>query len=242
MNPLALFSSHAPIIEERLGYTFQDKWLLTLAFIHRSFVNENRDLVTEHNERLEFLGDSILGCLVAEFLFRNHPTTPEGELSHLRSRLVQSTACAAYVEKLNLGAFLLLGRGEQMSDGRGRESIHADLLEAIIGAIFIDGGLAAAKDFLFNNFLEEMSEQLEAPSRNWKAELQDYSQRVYHETPSYEVVTESGPDHSKQFVIGVAIQGESFGTGHGSSKKEAQQFAAQAALQKISLASIGDRD
>ena len=242
MNSLTLFSSHAPIIEERLGYVFQDKRLLMLAFIHRSFVNENRDLVAEHNERLEFLGDSILGCVVAEFLFRNNPTTPEGELSHLRSRLVQSTACASYVEKLDLGAFLLLGRGEQMSEGRGRESIHADLLEAIIGAIFIDGGLAAARDFLFDNFLEEMSEQLEAPSRNWKAELQDYSQRVYHETPYYEVVSESGPDHSKEFIIGVSIQGESFGAGRGSSKKEAQQFAAQAALQKISLSPVWDKD
>ena len=232
MNALVELANRAPEIESKIGYTFKDSSYLALAFVHRSFVNENRD-VTEHNERLEFLGDSILGLLIAEYLYRYLPTTPEGELSYLRSRLVEAGSCFKYVQKLNVEELLLLGKGERKNDGRGRESILADLFEAIIGAIYLDGGLGAARQFIFKNFTPEIDSILKTPVRNWKAQLQDYCQKKYHHTPLYKVVSESGPDHSKTFNISVIINNQEQGHGEGPSKKEAQQAAAKNALEKI---------
>ncbi len=221
-------------IECRLGYSFKDRSLLFLAFIHRSYVNENRSITT-HNERLEFLGDSILGLLIAEYLYRGLPTTPEGELSYLRSRLVEASSCVTYVQKLDIGTFILLGKGERMNDGRGRESILADLFEAIVGAIFLDAGIEAARQFLFQKFSEEFSEILQRPIRNWKALLQDYCQKKYQRTPEYKLEEATGPDHSKIFKISVFINDLNVGHGEGSSKKEAQQAAASDALSKLKV-------
>lgn len=223
---------HAPEIESKLNYTFRDRSLLILAFIHRSYINENRS-ITQHNERLEFLGDSILGMLVAEYLYRHLPSTPEGDLSYLRSRLVEASSCVSFVQKLELSKHLLLGKGERMNDGRGRESILADLFEAIIGAIYLDGGIEAARNFLFTNFSSEIEAILQTPLSNWKALLQDYSQKKYQQPPVYTVLEETGPDHSKKFVIAVLIGGKEYGRGSGASKKEAQQEAAANALNKI---------
>lgn len=225
---------NAPEIEKKLGYSFKNRSYLALAFVHRSFVNENRD-IDAHNERLEFLGDSVLGVIIADYLYRHLPTTPEGDLSYLRSRLVEASSCVHYVSKLNVEKHLLLGKGERMNDGRGRESILSDLFEAIIGAIFLDGGLEAAKDFLFNNFSEDVERILKTPLNNWKAMLQDYCQKIHHNTPIYSVLEESGPDHSKIFRIAVTINGETMGMGVGASKKEAQQNAAAEAFQKLPL-------
>lgn len=219
----------APEIESKLGYTFKDRSLLALAFIHRSFINENKE-VGNHNERLEFLGDSILGMLIADYLYRYLPSTPEGELSVLRSRLVEASSCFQYVQKYDLGKYLLLGKGERMNDGRGRESILADLFEAIFGAIYLDGGLEAAKRFLFRNFSPEIDAILKTPLRNFKAILQDYCQKKFQETPVYKVLSEEGPDHSKNFKICVVINNKEMGYGQGASKKEAQQAAAADAL------------
>lgn len=220
------------IIERRLGYTFKDKSLLALAFVHRSFVNENRAIIDQHNERLEFLGDSILGMLVAEYLYKQLPEHPEGELSYLRSRLVEASSCIIYVQKLHIEEFLLLGRGEKRNDGRGRDSILADLFEAVIGAIYIDGGVQAAYQFIFQNFSEEIQDILDQPEHNWKALLQDYSQKQFQNPPQYILINESGPDHSKNFEIAVHVNNEEWGRGVGSSKKEAQQAAAQKALER----------
>jgi ribonuclease-3 len=140
------------------------------------------------------------------------------------------------VQKLNVEEYLLLGKGERMNDGRGRDSILADLFEAIIGAIYIDGGIDAARRFMFKNFTQEIDSILKTPVRNWKAQLQDYCQKKYHQTPLYKVVSESGPDHSKTFSISVIINNEEMGQGRGPSKKEAQQAAAQDALEKIQKA------
>ncbi len=222
-------------IEAKVGYVFEDKNLLTLAFIHRSFINENRESIDHHNERLEFLGDSVLGLLVAEYLYRYLPETPEGELSYLRSRLVEASSCVTYVQKLDLGSHLLLGKGERMNDGRGRESILADLFEAVIGAIYIDGGIDAARRFLFKNYSTEMQSILSRPIRNWKALLQDFTQKKYQLTPLYNVVHETGPDHSKVFEIAVIVKDEEWGRGSGQSKKEAQQAAAEAAVQRLKI-------
>jgi ribonuclease III len=222
-----------PEIESKLGYSFKDKSLLALAFIHRSFVNEHKE-VANHNERLEFLGDSILNMLIADYLYRYLPSTPEGELSVLRSRLVEASSCFSYVQKYTLGQYLLLGKGERLNDGRGRESILADLFEAIIGAIYVDGdgGLEAARRFLFKNFSPEIDAILKMPLRNFKAVLQDYCQKKYQQTPSYKVISEEGPDHSKVFKIAVLIMDKEIGIGHGPSKKEAQQSAAENALNR----------
>lgn len=225
-------------IEGRLHYVFKDPSLLALAFVHRSFLNENRD-VKEHNERLEFLGDSILGLIVSDYLYRMLPGTPEGDLSFLRSRLVEAPSCVHYVQKLQVEEFLLLGKGERM-DGRGRASIMADLFEALVGAIYLDGGLDEAKRFLFGHFAGEMESILKMPISNWKAMLQDYCQKHFQQTPVYEVVSESGPDHNKRYRVKVLIQqgepgqelGQELGQGEGNSKKAAQQAAAEDAMRK----------
>lgn len=220
-------------IEKKIRYTFSDKSLLTLAFTHRSFVNEHRETSQEHNERLEFLGDAILGLLISEHLYTRLAQSPEGELSLLRSRLVEASSCARYTQGLQLEGYLLLGKGEQRNEGRGRESIHADLFEALIGAIYLDGGLLAAREFLFGACGDFIESILLKPERNWKAELQDFSQKKFQQTPSYEVTKETGPDHNKEFSVSVWINGKELGSGTGLSKKEAQQAAAAQALVRL---------
>lgn len=232
MNQIEKLIFNASTIESRLGYTFKDRSLLLLAFIHRSFINEHKE-VKAHNERLEFLGDSVLGMLMADYLYRFLPSTPEGELSYLRSRLVDANSCVIYLQSLNISQHILLGKGERMNDGRGRESILADLLEALIGAIYLDGGIEAAKDFIFSKFAKEIENTLKTPLQNWKAVLQDFCQKNYQLTPIYKVLEESGPDHSKSFHILVQIDTKELGRGQGASKKEAQQAAAADALSRL---------
>lgn len=235
MNPLEQLIANAPQIEAKLGYQFRDREQLALAFVHRSFVNENRQITATHNERLEFLGDSVLGLIISEYLYRYLPSKPEGELSYLRSRLVEASSCCLYIQHLDVEQHLLLGRGERRNDGRGRDSILADLFEAVVGAIYLDGGLAATKRFLFKTFSQQFQDILRTPERNWKACLQDYTQKNHQQTPVYEVVSESGPDHDKLFRIAVMIDGKSVGEGDGASKKEAQQAAAQAAIEHYGI-------
>jgi len=234
MNPITKLITEAPTIESKIGYTFNDRNLLALAFIHRSFVNENKD-VNEHNERLEFLGDSVLGLITSEYLYQELPSNPEGELSYLRSRLVEASSCVAYVQKLDIEKYLALGKGERINSGRGRESILADLFEALIGAIYLDSGLESVKQFIFSNFKLEIQSILETPLSNWKAILQDYCQKKYQKPPLYHVLNEEGPDHSKVFKISVLIDDKQIGMGIGQSKKEAQQDAAKNALQNVDI-------
>lgn len=221
-----------PEIEKKIGWKFHNHTHLLTAFVHRSYTNENMD-VKEHNERMEFLGDSIFGLLVADFLYRRLPETPEGELSFLKSRLVEAASCVKFLEKLVVEKYLLLGKGELNNLGRGRESIRADLFEAIIGAIYLDGGMEAASGFLFGKFSNEIEQILSTPVSNFKAVLQDYCQKNFQNTPVYKVVSQEGPEHNKIFSISVLVNGKEFGLGKGSSKKEAEQRAAEAALEKI---------
>ena len=211
------------VVEAQLGVTFHNKNLLALAFVHRSYWNENQETVLEHNERLEFLGDSVLGLLVADYLFAGYPKLDEGSLSTLRSQLVDAPACAGYVQKLGIASHLLLGKGEQMNQGKGRESILADLFEAVIGALYVDQGLNATSCFFFSCFKEEVEQMVAVPHRNWKAELQDHAQKNYQQTPVYKVIEESGPAHRKQFRISVWVNEEQWGEGEGSSKKGGRQ-------------------
>ncbi|NNM43204.1 MAG: ribonuclease III [Chlamydiae bacterium] len=222
-------------IESHLGYVFKDKSLLVLAFTHRSFYNEHRDLSIEHNERLEFLGDSVLGLFVSDFLYRNFPGEPEGQLSHFRSQIIGTSTCASYVQKIGVAKYILLGKGERLNDGRGRESILADLFEALIGAIYMDSSFEVAKEFFKAHFEKEMEKALEEPLKNWKAQLQDFSQKKYQKPPIYKVVKETGPEHSKIFYVTAMIGDEEVGQGIGNSKKQAEQAAAENACKYFQL-------
>lgn len=221
------------LVEKRLEYSFNDKELLFVAFVHRSYWNENQREVKESNERLEFLGDSVLNLIVSEYLYETLPMLAEGRLSDLRSRIVEAASCAFFVRKLALEEFLLVGRGEKMQQGKGRETMIADLFEAIVGAIYLDGGFDKVRSFFLHNFTKDIESLLLMPSKNAKAELQDYAQRRYAEAPHYEVIEEWGLPHAKNFRVAVLIQKEKVGEGRGSSKKEAEKQAAAEALKKL---------
>jgi ribonuclease-3 len=233
MDPIEQLLQKASLIEERLKYSFHDRQLLLLAFVHRSFYNEHRDLLEAHNERLEFLGDSVLGLIVSDFLYNHLPKHAEGELSHLRAHFVGASSCAAFLQQLDLAEFVLLGKGERLNQGRGRERILADLFEALVGAIYLDGGLLAAKQFLLSHFDEALIASALEPQRNWKADLQDYSQRKYQKLPSYKLLDQSGPDHSKRFLVAVFVGEKEVGRGEGPSKKQAEAAAACNALTQL---------
>lgn len=232
MNSLEALKSKLRLIEEKLGVGFENKDFLIQSFIHRSFINEYREGPLQHNERLEFLGDSVLGLVIADYLYHRLPNFPEGYLSQLRSRLVDANACAQYLQKLQIAEHILLGRGETMSEGRTKLSILADVFEALLGAIYLDGGLVAAKAFLLLHFEADFEAAIGTPSRNYKAELQDLSQKLFQKTPVYKVVDETGPDHAKIFHVMVYLGDEEAGIGIGASKKEAEQRAASDALSK----------
>ncbi len=233
MNTYDHLQKGIPLVEAQINYTFKDKNLIALAFIHRSFTNENRNVIDLHNERLEFLGDAILGLVVSDFLYSHLPDHPEGELSYLRSRLVEAPACTLYLQKIDLERFLMVGKGEAMNEGKGRGTILADLFEAIMGAIYIDGGIEAARRFFFDHFEDVVLSIIEKPHRNWKAELQDYCQKKYQKPPEYSVFKEEGPDHLKIFYVQVHLDQKELGNGKGSSKKEAEQSAAEDAIMAL---------
>lgn len=235
MNPLETFKLNFTDIEEKLGYVFENKDVLTLAFVHRSFVNESKGTVMQHNERLEFLGDSVLGLVMADYLYHRLPGHPEGQLSQLRSRLVDAGSCASYLQKLGLTEWILLGKGERMSEGHAKASIQADVFEALIAAIYLDGGGQIIKSFLLCHFEEDIEKVIGSPPRNYKAELQDYSQKKFQRAPAYKIVDETGPDHAKVFHVLVSVNEQELGIGMGASKKEAEQRAAFAALSKLDV-------
>jgi len=234
-TPIETLLYEAPLIEQKLGYTFKDRQLLLLAFIHRSFVNEHRNSVQAHNERLEFLGDSVLGLIVSDYLYQFLPNHPEGELSHLRSQIVESSSCSALLQQLQVSHYILLGKGESMNEGRGRETIFGDLFEALIGAIYLDGGLEEVRRFFLSHFSRTLEKVLTTPVRNWKAELQDYSQKKLQKPPIYKVVKEIGPDHGKEFHVVILIDEKEEGSGSGPSKKLAEQAAAESAALRLGL-------
>lgn len=222
-----------PHIESQLGCTFKNRQLLIDAFIHPSYANENKSL--QDNQRLEFLGDGVLGLIVAEYLYQKFPDQPEGFLSNMRSMIVDSSRCSQFLTKLEVGQFLLIGRGERINIARGKERMMADLFEAIIGAIYLDQGLEIAKKIVLTHFVGDFEKILLLPPRNFKAELQELIQKRKKLTPTYRVASESGPDHLKRFVIIVSVEDEDLGIGEGNAKKIAEQKAAEDALQQIAL-------
>lgn len=233
MSSLNQLKKNLSLIEERIGKVFANKDLLSLAFVHRSFVNEHRHLIEEHNERLEFLGDSVLGLAIADTIYRRLPDYQEGKLSQLRSFLVDTSSCAKFLQKLHLSEFILLGKGERMSEGNTKASILADVFEALIAAIYLDAGFEEVCSFIRFHFEEDIEFAIGSPPCNYKAKLQDYSQRKYQKPPLYRVIEESGPDHAKCFLVSVSLNERDVGRGEGSSKKEAEQKAALDALQQL---------
>lgn len=231
MQILEVFRTNLHKIEEKIGYKFKDSSLLEQAFVHKSFINEQVDLVKGNNERLEFLGDAVLGFIMSEFLYAKFPNLAEGALSELRARLVESKALQKYIEQINIAEFLIVGKGEAKEDRKG--SLNANLFEAILGAIYIDGGVSAAKDFLFTLFQENIDATCGSPPRNWKAEFQDFAQKEHLTKPVYEVIHEEGPDHAKVFHVIVKINENLQGFGVGTSKKQAETNAAKEAITKV---------
>ena len=216
--------------QTRLGVKFMEPQLLQTAFIHRSYLNEHPGAGLEHNERLEFLGDAVLELVVTEYLYRNYQN-PEGELTNWRSALVKTESLALVAERLQLGEFLQLSRGEAKSGGRSRQLILANTVEAVIGALYLDQGYEAATEFINRQIISSLPHILEAGLYiDAKSHLQELSQELDGVTPTYEVMSQSGPDHDKQFVVGVYLGARKLGQGTGSSKQSAQQSAAAAAL------------
>ena len=221
-------------LEKKLNYTFRDPGLLGEALSHSSYANEHRSAGLRSNERLEFLGDSVLGFVTAEFLFLQHPDLPEGDLTRIRAALVCEQSWYEVARKLDLGRYLKLGRGEEAGGGRERTSILADATEAVFAAVYLDGGIGAASTLIHRVLLDaEKEEVVEERRRDYKTALQELVQRQADQVLTYRMIGEEGPDHDKTFLAEVLLNGIQVGTGSGHSKKEAEQSAAKAALRKL---------
>ncbi len=219
-------------LETAIGYRFNNITLLQNALAHSSYANERWRDSLKSNERLEFLGDSILGMVVAEYLYRNFPDRPEGELTRMRADMVCETSLAAVADKIGLGEHLLLGHGEERFGGRKRASILADAVESVIAACFLDGGMEAAKSFVTKYILTEVPVK-QLHNADYKTALQELVQQKKDQALAYALIGESGPDHDKQFQVQVLLNGMPIGEGIGRSKKRAEQDAAHNALEAM---------
>lgn len=226
------YSQYQTFAKDTLGYEFNNLDLLVTAFTHRSYLNEHKKTVSEHNERLEFLGDAVLELVVTEYLYSNF-SDPEGILTNWRSALVRTESIGAAAQRSGFEALLRLSRGEKRGTERAREQILANSFEAVVGALYLDRGYDAAKAFITNNLLTTFKEILDSGS--WmdpKSHLQEVVQSQDGFTPVYKVLEETGPDHDKIFMVGVFVNNVLKGTGSGPSKQAGQQKAAEAALEK----------
>lgn len=219
------------IFEKKLSLKFKNKDLLTQAFIHRSYLNENPDFHLSHNERLEFLGDAVLELVVTEYLYQEYPLKSEGVLTNLRAALVNSKMLSKISQDLGFNEFLLLSKGESKELGKARKYILANTFEAVIGAFYLDGGYGPCRDFIKKNLIKELPVIIEKRLyKDAKSHFQEEAQERVGITPSYKVLEEWGPDHAKQFIVGVYLENELVAKGEGSSKQEAEEEAAQNAL------------
>ncbi len=217
------------MLQKKIGVDFNDENLLTTAFIHRSYLNENSDY-SQHNERLEFLGDAVLELVTTEYLYKNYPN-PEGDLTNWRSALVKTETISDVSKSLGFEDYLFMSRGESKSKGRARQLILANCFEAVIGAIYMDKGYDEAKKFITNNLITLLSEIIEKKLYiDPKSRFQELAQQRESITPRYEVLSEKGPDHNRIFTVGVFVGEKMIGQGEGASKQLAQQEAAQNAL------------
>ena len=219
-------------LEIAIGYRFRNITLLQNALAHSSYANERWHDSLKSNERLEFLGDSILGMVVAEHLYRNYPDRPEGELTRMRADMVCENALAAIAGRIGLGEHLLLGHGEEQTGGRTRNSMLADAVESVIAACFLDGGMDAARGFIDRFVLTDVPVR-KLRNADYKTALQELVQQKKNQQLTYKLTGESGPDHDKHFEVAVLLNGSTVGTGTGSSKKRAEQDAARAAMEHL---------
>ena len=219
-------------LEAAIGYRFHNIQLLQNALTHSSYANERWHNSLLSNERLEFLGDSVLGMLVAEYLYHNFPNRPEGELTRMRADMVCEQTLAAAANRIGLGSHLLLGHGEEQGGGRKRNSILADAMESVIAACFLDGGIEAALKVVQQFILVEVP-VTKLHNADYKTKLQELVQQKKNQVLSYRLAGQSGPDHDKQFDVEVSLNGSVVGSGSGSSKKRAEQMAARSAIEKL---------
>lgn len=218
------------VLETKLGYTFRDASLCESALTHKSWMNEAQDPHRSDNERLEFLGDSVLALVTSDLLMRRFPEQPEGDLSKARAAIVNEGGLATVADRLSLGQWIFLGRGEEQAGGRQKRSLLANAFEALIGAIYRDGGFQAAFDVTERLFTPIIAEVPLAASKDFKSRLQEIAQARLQMAPSYAVLSEQGPDHAKTFEVSIRIGDREYGRAFGRSKKEAQQNAAERAL------------
>ena len=227
-----MFDDKISKLEDKIGLQFKNKDLLLQALTHRSYLNENTKWHLDHNERLEFLGDAVLELVVTEFLYNNYPN-PEGELTNWRAALVNASMLAKIAGDFDLNDFILLSRGEAKDTGRARQYILGNGVEALIGALYLDQGYESCRQFISQFILKELETIIEKNLyRDSKSMFQEQAQEKVGVTPNYEVLEEWGPDHARNFKIGVFLEKEMAGSGKGPSKQEAQQEAAKDALQK----------
>jgi len=221
-----------PQFENKTGITFKDKNLLKQAFLHRSYLNENKGLKMDHNERLEFLGDAVLELVVTEYLYNKYPKKPEGDLTSYRAALVNTSTLSAVATELSMNDYLLLSKGEAKDTGRARQYILANTFESFVGALYLDQGYEQAKDFIAQNLFPLTDEIVEKGLwQDAKSRLQEIAQEKENTTPQYKTVQEIGPDHEKNFIVGVYLSDMEIAKGEGKSKQEAEQEAAQKALE-----------
>lgn len=221
------------LLQKSLDITFNDDNILKNAFIHRSYLNEHKDFNGQSNERLEFLGDSVLSIIVSDFLFKNLPKSGEGELTQIRASLVRTETLASIARKLNLGNYLFISRGEEDSDGRNNKTILANTLEALIGAMYIDQGISQAQEFIQKNILSNWKKLSTTAVFDFKSKLQEVLQRKYHKSPKYKLMSSYGPDHDRSFEIAVLLNEKILGVGIGKNKQNAAQNAAEKALKSL---------
>lgn len=218
--------------QKKINYTFQNPNLLKQAFLHRSYLNEHKDTGLEHNERLEFLGDAVLELVVTDWLYQNYLDKPEGELTAYRAALVNANTCSAVATELRLNDLLMLSRGEAKDTGRARQIILANAFEALVGAIYLDGGYGVAHDFIAQNIFPRAGEMIKKNlTEDYKSHFQHKAQEVESLTPAYRILSQTGPDHDKKFTVGLYLNEEKVAEGQGHSKQEAEQSAAQKGLE-----------
>lgn len=218
-------------VEKILGFVFADKMHLLTAVTHRSYLNENRDAKQDHNERLEFLGDAVLELVVTDFLFKKYPEKPEGELTAIRAALVNTVSLAESSAKLGINDYLLMSKGEAKDTGRARQYILANVFEALIGALYMDQGYDASKEFIATYLFPKTENIVEKQLwQDSKSRFQELAQEHENVTPTYETLSQTGPDHDRVFTVGVFLRENKIAQGNGRAKQEAEQSAAQAAL------------
>ncbi|EPZ39273.1 ribonuclease III [Anoxybacillus ayderensis] len=225
--------------QEQIGIFFRNEKLLIQAFTHSSYVNEHRKRLYEDNERLEFLGDAVLELTVSQYLFEQFPQMSEGELTKLRAAIVCEPSLVTFAHALSFGDLVLLGKGEELTGGRMRPSLLADVFEAFIGALYLDQGIEAVVQFLGKTMFPKIREGAFSHVMDYKSQLQELVQRDGNGVLEYKILQERGPAHNKEFVSRVSLNGEELGVGIGRSKKEAEQRAAQMALAKLKQSKQG---